>query len=142
MTPTVDFPPLKRKSELNLAHFTENCHRYHDLVRDFHGERPEIVVLCGSSRFSTEFTEANYTLTLQGFIVLTIGCDTKSGLGRALGDEAKAALDVLHKRKIDLADRVVVVSDSTGYYGDSTRSEIAYAEKHNKPVHYAVEQLT
>jgi hypothetical protein len=43
--------------------------------------------------------------------------------------------DTLHFRKIDLADEVVVVNIN-GYYGDSTKREIAYAQEHGKPVKY------
>jgi hypothetical protein len=141
MTATVDFPPPKRKSELNLAHFKENCHRYHDLICDFHGERPEIVVLCGSTKFFQEYAEANYTLTMANYIVLSVGfyphATDKTGHGEGIGhdSEAKVILDELHKRKIDLADRVVVLNIG-GYIGSSTQSEIEYAEKHGKPVHY------
>jgi hypothetical protein len=38
----------------------------------------KIVCLCGSTRFSKEFQEANLRETLDGNIVLTIGCDMKS----------------------------------------------------------------
>lgn len=47
----------------------------------------------------------------------------------------KVALDELHKRKIDLADKVLVVSRG-GYFGDSTRSEIVYAKACGKPVEF------
>jgi len=111
----------------------------HDLERDFGGPRPRIVCLCGSTRFFDAFRAANLRLTLAGEIVLSIGCDTKSDadLGITAGDLAKAALDELHKRKIDLADYVLVVSDETGYFGESTRSEIEYAEKIGRPVEFA-----
>jgi hypothetical protein len=131
----------KQKSELNLAHFKENCDRYHDLVCDFHGEIPEIVVLCGSTRFYQEYQEAYYDLTMKGYVVLSVGfyphAVDKSGHGEGVGhdSEAKVLLDELHKRKIDLADKVVVLNVG-GYIGDSTRSEIMYAEKHGKPIHY------
>jgi hypothetical protein len=36
---------------------------------------------------------------------------------------------------VDLADRVYVLNVN-GYIGDSTRSEIEYAERHGKPVDY------
>ncbi len=44
-------------------------------------------------------------------------------------------LDDMHKRKIDMADEIFVINVG-GYVGDSTRSEIAYAEAHGKPVRY------
>ena len=41
----------------------------------------------------------------------------------------------MHKRKIDMADEIYVINVD-GYIGDSTRSEIRYAEKHGKMVRY------
>ena len=101
--------------------------------------KPTIVCLCGSTRFMDAFQSANLTETIAGKIVLSIGCNTKSdsdliALGE-LTEEAKAALDELHKRKIDLADEVLVLNVD-GYIGESTRSEIDYAVKHGKPVRY------
>jgi hypothetical protein len=106
------------------------------------GAFPPIVCLCGSTRFYDEFRRANLRLTLAGQIVLSIGCDTKSDADLAsaaeLGNDpstTKTRLDELHKRKIDLADYVLVLNVG-GYIGDSTRSEIAYALDHAKPVRY------
>jgi len=101
--------------------------------------RPRIVCLCGSTRFMDAFRAANLSETLAGRIVLTVGCDTKSDadlivLGK-LTEEAKAKLDELHKRKIDLADEILVL-DVGGYVGESTRSEIAYAEGQKKRVRW------
>lgn len=100
---------------------------------------PHIVCLCGSTRFSEAFREANLRETIAGHIVLSIGCDTKCDSDLiALGEltpEAKAKLDELHKRKIDLADEVLVLNVG-GYIGDSTRSEIAYALEHGKPIRW------
>jgi hypothetical protein len=113
----------------------------HDLERNFggNGPRPLIVCLCGSTRFSDAFRAANLRLTLAGEIVLSIGCDTKSDavLGIIAGDggAVKAALDELHKRKIDLADYILVLNVG-GYIGESTRSEIEYADKIGRPVSY------
>jgi hypothetical protein len=97
--------------------------------------RPEVVVLCGSTRFCEAWTKARFDLTLAGKIVLTIGCDTKSDEGLALTVEQKVMLDELHKRKIDMADRVLVLNVG-GYIGDSTRSEIEYAEWFEVPIDY------
>ena len=99
------------------------------------GPRPEVVVLCGSTRFSEAWVKARYDLTLAGKIVLTIGCDTKSDEGLGITAEQKEALDHLHKQKIDMADRVLVLNVD-GYIGDSTRSEIEYAEWFEKPIDY------
>lgn len=109
---------------------------------------PPVVCLCGSTRFGDAFREQNLRLTLQGVIVLSIGCDTKSdhdlfaanqaSEGAHLGssvEEVKARLDWLHLRKIDLADRVLVLNVG-GYIGESTRREIDYATELGKPIDY------
>jgi hypothetical protein len=51
------------------------------------------------------------------------------------GHPIKTALDELHKRKIDMADRVLVLNVG-GYIGSSTRSESEYAEWFEKPIDY------
>ena len=103
--------------------------------------RPTIVCLCGSTRFSEAFREANLRETLAGRIVLTIGCDTKTD-GDLFDDIAederhaiKVRLDELHKRKIDLADEVLILNVG-GYIGESTRSELEYARAHAKGVRW------
>jgi hypothetical protein len=104
-------------------------------------ERPRIVCLCGSTRFYDTFQQANYDLTMAGQIVLSVGfyphATTEHGHGEGVGHDSaeKVELDELHKRKIDLADEVYVLNVG-GYIGESTRSEIDYAEKLGKPVRY------
>jgi hypothetical protein len=103
-------------------------------------ERPRIVCLCGSTRFYEEFMEANYLRTMEGWIVLSVGFfmhreDTQHGQIVGCTPEQKIALDELHKRKIDLCDEVYVLNVG-GYIGDSTRSEIEYAEAHGKQIRY------
>ena len=94
-------------------------------------ERPEIVCLCGSMRFVEEFRAAQRELGLAGVIVLA---PVESGLsGDALSEERTALLGALHLRKIDLADRVVVINPG-GYVGESTQREIAHARAAGKPV--------
>lgn len=97
-----------------------------------------IVCLCGSSRFYEAYQKANYEFTMQGWIVLSIGWypHAKEEMHHeeaGCTPEEKIALDELHKRKIDLAQRVHILNIG-GYIGDSTRSEIEYAEKNGKLV--------
>jgi hypothetical protein len=126
---------------VSYQHGTSECAEHHDLVRDFGGERPEIVVLCGSTRFYDAFQEANYDLTMAGKIVLSVGfyphAKAEHGHGEGVGHDSaeKIALDDLHKRKIDLADYVFVLNVG-GYVGESTRSEVAYAREIGLPVDY------
>lgn len=121
------------------GHHATDCADYHQLVRDFEGDRPNIIVLCGSTRFKDEFARVNRAFTMTGAIVLAPGVFGHSG--DPLADGVKARLDELHLRKIDLADAVFVVNPTSeehpnGYIGESTRNEIAYARKHGKPVNY------
>jgi hypothetical protein len=102
--------------------------------------RPRIVCLCGSTRFYQQFKEANYRETMAGKIVLSVGFYPHAQAqehGQHLGvtDEQKLALDELHKRKIDLADEVLVL-DVGGYIGESTKSEIEHAKRAGKPIRY------
>jgi hypothetical protein len=126
---------------VSYPHFTPDCVEHHDLVRDFGGTRPEIVVLCGSTRFYDAFQQANYDLTMAGKIVLSVGfypyAKAEHGHGEGVGHDSaeKIALDELHKRKIDLGDWVLVLNVG-GYIGESTRSEVEYAEKLGKRIDY------
>jgi len=97
--------------------------------------KKKIICLCGSTSFISTFEELNLELTLQGIIVLFIGCNTKSDDMLNLSAETKQMLDQLHFRKIDLADEIFVINNN-GYIGKSTQNEINYAIKNNKPVKY------
>lgn len=90
--------------------------------------RPEIVCICGSARFVSEMRAASWELSCSGVIVVA-----PSETDEAPTPEQKAVLDDLHLRKIDLADRVLIINPD-GYVGESTRREIAYAQSAGKPV--------
>lgn len=97
---------------------------------------PPIVCLCGSTKFEEEFTRENLRLTLEGNIVLSVGCFTHARDNEmCIDEEQKIALDALHKRKIELADSIFVINPG-GYVGTSTRSEIEHARAHGKEVKY------
>ncbi|MFB7874278.1 hypothetical protein ACFC06_03430 [Nocardia sp. NPDC056064] len=98
-------------------------------------DRPEIVCICGSVRFADEMRKANRDLTFAGVIVVAPG-----EADEVVSAEQKALLDALHLRKIDLADRVLVVNPH-GYIGESTRREIAYARATGKPVSFTAANL-
>jgi hypothetical protein len=102
--------------------------------------RPTIVCLCGSTRFYETFQRANYEETMAGRIVLTVGFyphSQEQAHHESVGctSAQKEALDELHKRKIDLADEVLVLNVG-GYIGDSTRGEIEHARKTGKPIRW------
>lgn len=91
-------------------------------------DRPEIVCLCGSLRFLAEMRAVDRELSLAGAVVVA-----PVEVDGPVTQEQRAALAALHLRKIDLADRVLVVAPG-GYVGESTRGEIAYARAAGKPV--------
>lgn len=99
--------------------------------------RPEIVCICGSTRFADDMLAANRDLTLAGAIVLAPGVFVHGEAAGRITDDQKAALDALHLRKIDLADRVLVINTG-GYIGESTSREIAYARATGKPITFTV----
>lgn len=90
------------------------------------------------------FQLANLQETLAGKIVLSIGCNTKSDADMMaageLTESLKHQLDELHKRKIDLADEILVLNVG-GYIGESTWSEVVYAKKHNKVIRWLEPKL-
>ncbi|WP_237551325.1 MULTISPECIES: hypothetical protein [unclassified Streptomyces] len=72
----------------------------------------------------------SFGLALTGVIVLT-----PAETDEELTADQKTTLGALHLRKIDLADRVLVVNPG-GYIGKSTRREIDYARTAGKPVSF------
>ena len=126
---------------MSYPHYSDDCWKHHDVVRDYGGPGPLIVVLCGSTRFYDAFRQAEYERTMAGQIVLTCGfyphSKAQHGHGEGVGHDSaeKGALDELHKRKIDLADSVYVLNVG-GYIGESTSSEIEYARTLDKPITY------
>ena len=96
---------------------------------------PKVVCLCGSTRFPDAFMKANFQETMAGNIVLSVGSFMHSDSELKITAKEKIQLDELHKRKIDLADEILVLNVHS-YIGDSTRSEIAYAQITGKEIRY------
>ena len=74
-------------------------------------------------------------LTLQGYIVISVGLFGHSGDQEVWNEGTKEMLDIMHKRKIDLAQAIYVINKD-GYIGSSTRSEIEYAKAAGKEIYY------
>lgn len=98
-----------------------------------------VVCICGSTRFQKETMEMAENLTLAGQIVLMVNCwSRKEALHNPLNPldvEIKSMLDDLHKEKIRLCDYVLVMNIN-GYVGESTQSEIYFANRIGKPVRF------
>ncbi|MGN0252400.1 MAG: hypothetical protein ACI4EH_13735 [Oliverpabstia sp.] len=79
---------------------------------------------------------------MEGNIVISVGLfghsgdeEVWEGMDEGTLTRTKEMLDDMHKRKIDMADGIYVINVG-GDIGDSTRSEIAYAEAAGKKVTY------
>ena len=104
-----------------------------------------IVTLCGSTRFKDEFINVQKELTLKGYIVISVGLFGHAGdeevwecMDEGSRTKTKMMLDSMHKEKIRMADEIFVINVN-GYIGDSTKSEIEYANKTGKKVNYLEE---
>lgn len=102
----------------------------------------KVITLCGSTKFKNEFLKVQKDLTLSGNIVISVGLFGHSGDSEVWEDmdegtltKTKEMLDDMHKRKIDMADEIFVINVG-GYIGESTKSEIEYANSHGKKVNY------
>jgi len=108
----------------------------------------KVITLCGSTRFKDTFMEVQKRLTLEGNIVISVGLfghygdnEVWENMDEGTLTRTKEMLDDMHKRKIDMADEIFVINVG-GYIGESTRSEIEYAQAHGKAVNYLEETLS
>ena len=79
--------------------------------------------------------EVQKRLTLEGYIVISVGLFGHFGDDEVWKPGTKEMLDDMHLRKIDLADEIFVINVG-GYIGESTRREIEYAEDTGKKINY------
>lgn len=94
------------------------------------------ICLIGSTRFIDRFNELNRLLTLQGHLVYSVATVSTAANGE-LPDEDKEILDLVHLRKIQESDVVVVIGaleDGSYYLGKSTRRELRWAMMNEKEV--------
>ncbi len=102
-------------------------------------KKPEIVCICGSSRYTGMMAVQAWEFAKQGIIALS--CYLLPEWYNAHDDHQAEAegvaeiLDKLHLRKIDMADRVFIMN-CEDYIGERTAIEIKYAEDHGKPIEY------
>lgn len=92
-----------------------------------------IITLCGSIRFKTEFMRVQEELTLDGNIVFTP--NFFNNLKDEMNIETKKMLDEMHRQKIDMSNEIYVINFG-GYIGESTKSEIEYAKANGKKISY------
>jgi hypothetical protein len=99
--------------------------------------RPDVVTLCGSMRFIAELLDVAAAETSTGAVVLAPFVVIPPAAQRAgLDAKRKRQLDDLHRHKIRLSDRVIVVSDVTGYIGAVVLAPFVVAHDLRIPVEY------
>lgn len=102
-----------------------------------------VITLCGSSRFKDDFIRIGEELTLKGNIVISLNlfghADHK--FGNIITPEVKQMLDEIHREKIRMSDKIVVINRDD-YIGTSTSMEILYATSMGIPVEYAFPHKT
>ena len=97
-----------------------------------------IITLCGSTKFKNEYEEIAKNLALQGHAVLSVNLFAHAD-NIELTTEEKIRLDNAHKQKINISDAIFVINKDQ-YIGESTYSEIDWAERMGKQIFF-LEQI-
>ena len=113
-----------------------------------------VVCICGSMRFYEWMLKVAERYTLTGHLVMlplvrkdAAMTDSEKHYQHLVeqslpdGVNLHIFLDAMHRAKIDLADEVIVCTDAGGYFGDSTRAEIAYATECGITIRFERDQL-
>ena len=93
-----------------------------------------IITLCGSTRFKDEYEEIAKKLALEGHCVLSVNMYSHAD-NIELTQEQKIQLDNAHKQKISISDAIFVINKG-GYIGESTFSEIDWAQRMKKDIYF------
>ena len=97
-------------------------------------DKPQVVVILGSSRFKNAILGLTQRETLLGKIAINHGFFHHVDVV-PITDKQKRDIDTLMMRKIDLADEVLVCNVN-GYLGQSTLAGLEYAKARGKAVRY------
>jgi len=104
--------------------------------------KPKVITMCGSSKFVDIMAVTAWMLE-KNEGAITMGLHflpewyCKNDIPDHLAEHEGVAehMDELHKRKIDISDEIFVINYND-YIGDSTRSEIEYAQKTGKKIRW------
>ena len=94
----------------------------------------KVITLCGSRKFKDDFKKIQEELSLKGYIVFSPVFFEKIPKESITINDI-CLLGMMHLQKIAMSDEIFVINKN-GYIGESTKSEIDYAIKHNKIVNY------
>lgn len=93
----------------------------------------KIITVCGSVRFANEmlkFRDEQHNMGSWVLLPENMELDVQQ-----IDAEVKQKMDILHFRKIELADEILIWNREL-YIGESTSREIEYAHLLHKPVYF------
>lgn len=96
--------------------------------------KPNIVFLCGNTKFKKSFEKALLEESCKGNIVISASCFANVNNIR-LTKKQKENLDKIDLSKIELADEIFVLNVDE-YIEESTKNIINYAAKLNKSIRF------
>lgn len=96
------------------------------------------VTICGSLKFEQEINKWHEALALNGYTpyCMVVLPSQKGGNKNWYTEQQKIILDLIHLSKIEESDAILVV-DTDGYIGESTKKEIMWAYIRNKAIYWA-----
>ena len=97
--------------------------------------------LIGSTRFKELYLKANRSLSALGHVVYSVAFITSEAEPTQVSKGEKEILDLVHLRKIQESEAVVLVTDDSGYFGDSTRRELYWARMNRKAIYLSVDDV-
>lgn len=116
--------------KLENAGLKEVCNDLRARIAELEAAHMKTACICGSMRFRQMMEQCAQELTLSGWIVVM-----PHVFKLHVPEECAASLDALHLKKIDMAQKVVIVSKD-GYMGKSTRHEYDYAKDRGKIIEF------
>ncbi len=113
--------------DINLLDYIEKINSLCEKIYE-NAEGIEIITLCGSVKFKKLYDFINLELSSEGFCVFSCASFGDDDLQGLIESYQKEVLDQVHKSKINHSQAIVVINPGN-YIGESTRSEINFAEK-------------
>lgn len=113
-------------------------------AEDYFNQGSGIVTICGSTRFFFEAMECNRILTFKNWMVFMSGSWGHSfhKFDKSEKERNYEIVKKLHFQKILRSQAIVIVTDTSGYIGNSTKAEEAFANYITKTVTKAEKVFT
>lgn len=130
---STDFIPTLDYHQVRKINYAALIDKRKDKIETYIPNNYRVITLCGSTKFKKEFINVQRQLSLLGYIVISVDC---FGHGEdELTMEDRIMLNDMHKRKILMADEIMVI-DKNNYIGKSTKSEIEFAKVNSISIYF------